>query len=104
MLRDGYPRLWPPHDWVRQTEAELPTKPGTVVLAQWTSEHRDTVTIYEHDPPERKRKRFSVVWEPTGDGPAVTIWGSSVGVTEAHVRRTFERARSRSRSGGDAGT
>lgn len=104
MLRDGYPRLWPPHDWVRQTEAELPTETGAVVLAQWTSEHRDTITIYEHDPPEGRRKRFSVVWDPTGDAATVTIWGSSIGLTETHVRRTFERARTRSRSGGDAET
>ncbi|WP_336343224.1 hypothetical protein [Halalkalicoccus ordinarius] len=95
MIRNGYPRLWPPHDWIRQTEGELPTRTGVVVLAQWISEHRDTITIYQHDPPEGKRKRFSVVWEPTDDAATVTIWGSSIEVTAAHVQRTFERARVR---------
>lgn len=95
MLRNGYPRLWPPHDWIRETEGELPTAAGVVVLAQWTSEQQDTITIYQHDPSEGKRKRFSVVWEPTGNAAPVTIWGSSIAVTEAHVRRTFERARAR---------
>ena len=104
MLRNGYPRLWPPHDWIRQTEGELPTKAGVVVLAQWMSEQRDTITIYQHDPPERERKRFSVVWEPTGDAASLTIWGSSIGVTEAHVRRTFERVQSRSQSEDGVGT
>lgn len=104
MLRNGYPQLCPPHDWVRQTEGELPTKPRIIVLAQWVSERRDTITIHQHDPPEAKRKRFSVVWEPAGDAATLTIWGSSVKVTEAHVRRTFERAQSRGQSEDDTGT
>lgn len=58
MIRNGYPRLWPPHDWIRQTEDELPTKAGVIVPAQWMSEQQDTITIYQHDPPERERKRF----------------------------------------------
>lgn len=104
MLRNGYPRLWPPHDWIRQTEGELPTKGGAVVLAQWMSEQQDTITIYQHDPPERKRKRFSVVWEPTDDTATQTIWGSSIGMTETHIRRMFERVQSRSQDENDAGT
>lgn len=92
MLRNGYPKLYPPHDWVRQTESELPTNAGLVVLAQWVSDRRHTITIYQHSRPERERKRFSVVWEPPDGAPTRTIWGSSVAVTEAHVRRTFERA------------
>lgn len=95
MLRDGYPTLYPPHDWVRQTEGELPTKPGRVTLARWTSEYQDTVTVYQHTEPDRKRKRFSVVWNPVDDAPTRTIWGSSAAVTAAHVRRTFRRVRAR---------
>lgn len=95
MLRDGYPTLQPPHDWVRQTEGGLPTSPRRTTLAQWVSEYRDTLTVYQHTRPERERKRFSVVWEPAGDGAPRTVWGSSLERTEPHVRRTFERVRAR---------
>jgi hypothetical protein len=97
MLRDGYPRLFPPHDWARRPTGALPEVEGRVVLGQWISEHGDSLTIHQHDPPERERKRFSVVWEPAGDGATRTIWGSSVATTRAHVRRTFERTRARNR-------
>lgn len=96
MLRNGYPRLYPPHDWVRQTESALPTKPERIALGQWVSERGDTLTVWQHESPERDRKRFSVVWKPTGTTTTRTIWGSSVTTTEAHVRRTFERAQTQS--------
>lgn len=95
MLRDGYPRLYPPLDWLRLTEGELPREAGRTVLARWISEREDTVTVYQHEPPESERKRFSVVWDPAGDAAKQTIWSGSATVTEAHVRRTFERARAR---------
>lgn len=104
MLRDGYPRLHPPLDWIRQTEGDLPTRAGCVVLAQWLSERQDLLTIYQHEPPEIDRKRFSVVWEPAGDAATRTIWGGSIAGTESHVRRTFERARAHGRGEDDVGT
>lgn len=95
MLRDGYPQILLPQDWVRTTAGELPTIENSIALAQWVSEQDDTLIVYQNEDPNRARERFSVVWKPPNGTPKRTIHASSFPLTGKHVSRVFERAHAR---------